>query len=163
VETEVLIVGAGPVGLMAAIELRRRGVDVVIVDKRTEVAPWAKAVGVQPRTLEIFDAIGLIRQAIDASETLRGQLIYINGEHVATMELTLPPEVPYRFVGIPQYATEGVLATHLAGLGASVWRDVEITAFTADDSEVIAAARENGSNTSSGPTAHTASCGRASG
>jgi 2-polyprenyl-6-methoxyphenol hydroxylase-like FAD-dependent oxidoreductase len=57
VETEVLIVGAGPVGLMAAIELRRRGIDVVIVDKRDDVAPWAKAVGVQPRTLEIFDAV----------------------------------------------------------------------------------------------------------
>ena len=51
VETEVLIVGARPVGLMAAIELRRRGIDVVIVDRRDDVAPWAKAVGVQPRTL----------------------------------------------------------------------------------------------------------------
>lgn len=45
-ETEVLIVGAGPVGLMAAIELRRRGIDVMIVDKRSDIAPWAKAVGV---------------------------------------------------------------------------------------------------------------------
>jgi 2-polyprenyl-6-methoxyphenol hydroxylase-like FAD-dependent oxidoreductase len=62
VETEVLIVGAGPVGLMAAIELRRRGIDVVIVDKRDDVAPWAKAVGVQPRTLEIFDAVGVARR-----------------------------------------------------------------------------------------------------
>jgi 2-polyprenyl-6-methoxyphenol hydroxylase-like FAD-dependent oxidoreductase len=143
VETEVLVVGAGPVGLMAAIELRRRGIDVVIVDKRAEVAPWAKAVGVQPRTLEIFDAIGVVRAAIDASETLRGQLMYVNGQQAARIELTLPPEVPYRFVGIPQYATEEVLGAHLAGLGTTVRRGVEVTAFTADDHAVSATAREN--------------------
>ncbi|MDT5371721.1 MAG: hypothetical protein QOC62_6152 [Mycobacterium sp.] len=55
VETEVLIVGAGPVGLMAAIELRRRGIDVVIVDRRDDVAPWAKAVGVQPRLQDAYN------------------------------------------------------------------------------------------------------------
>jgi 2-polyprenyl-6-methoxyphenol hydroxylase-like FAD-dependent oxidoreductase len=43
VRTEVVVVGAGPAGLMAAIELRRRGVDVVVVDKRLDIAPWAKA------------------------------------------------------------------------------------------------------------------------
>ena len=42
-ETAVLIVGDGPVGLMPAIELRRRGVDVVIIDKHTDVAPWPNA------------------------------------------------------------------------------------------------------------------------
>jgi len=52
-DADVLVAGAGPVGLTAAIELRRRGVDVLIVEPRLTVAPWAKAVGVQPRTLEI--------------------------------------------------------------------------------------------------------------
>jgi 2-polyprenyl-6-methoxyphenol hydroxylase-like FAD-dependent oxidoreductase len=42
-ETAVLLVGGGPVGLMPAIELRRRGVDAVIIDKRTDVAPWRNA------------------------------------------------------------------------------------------------------------------------
>jgi 2-polyprenyl-6-methoxyphenol hydroxylase-like FAD-dependent oxidoreductase len=60
VDTQVIVIGAGPVGLTAAIELRRRGVDVLIVDKRDSVAPWAKAVGIQPRTLEIWDQVGVV-------------------------------------------------------------------------------------------------------
>lgn len=122
-ETEVLIVGAGPVGLMAAIELRRRGIDVVIVDKRDDVAPWAKAVGVQPRTLEIFDAIGVAHAALNRATIMRGQLMDVNGEQVGRMELQLPDQVPYRFASLPQYATEEVLAEQLAGLG-TVWTRV---------------------------------------
>lgn len=51
-DTDVIVVGAGPVGLMTALELRRRGVDVRVIERRETVAPWAKAIGVQPRTLE---------------------------------------------------------------------------------------------------------------
>ncbi|MEO9222419.1 MAG: FAD-dependent monooxygenase [Mycobacteriaceae bacterium] len=47
---------------MMAVELRRRGVDVVVVEQRERRAPWAKAVGLQPRTLEIWDAAGLARE-----------------------------------------------------------------------------------------------------
>jgi 2-polyprenyl-6-methoxyphenol hydroxylase-like FAD-dependent oxidoreductase len=147
VETEVLIVGAGPVGLMAAIELRRRGIDVVIVDKRDDVAPWAKAVGVQPRTLEIFDAVGVVRAALNRATAMRGQLIFVNGEQVGRMELQLPDQVPYRFVSLPQYATEEVLAGHLAGLGATVRRGVEVLGVTAGEHAVNAQVLESGSQT----------------
>jgi FAD binding domain-containing protein len=53
-EPHVLIAGAGPIGLTAAIELARRGVTVRIVDPLLEPPLYAKAVGVQPRTLEVF-------------------------------------------------------------------------------------------------------------
>lgn len=132
---------------MAAIELRRRGVDVVIVDKRLEVAPWAKAIGVQPRTLEIWDAIGVIRQALDVATPIGGQRIYVNGQQVGEVELRLPDEVPYKFSAIPQYATEEVLGAHLASLGTRVWRGVEVVSLADDGTEVTAVLRESGTET----------------
>ncbi len=58
-ETEVLVVGAGPVGFMAAGELARRGSAVRVVEKAAERSPLSKALVVQPRTLETIDLIGL--------------------------------------------------------------------------------------------------------
>ena len=147
VETQVLIVGAGPVGLMAAIELRRRGIDVVIVDQRDDVAPWAKAVGVQPRTLEIFDAVGVVRAALNRATAMRGQLIYVNGERVGADDAT-PDQVPYRFASLPQYATEEVLAEHLAGLGTTVVGGVEVLDVTADKHRVDARVSGSGATVS---------------
>ena len=60
-ETQVLIAGAGPIGLTAAIELTRHGVDCRIVDPLLEPPQYAKAVGVQPRTLEVFEGMGVLR------------------------------------------------------------------------------------------------------
>jgi len=78
--TEVLIAGAGPVGLTAAIELRRRGVACRIIDRLAERAPYAKAVGVQPRTLELWERSGLATDALDAGIQLRGLQVYDNGK-----------------------------------------------------------------------------------
>ena len=139
---DVLVVGAGPVGLLTAIELRRRGVDVAVVERRDAIAPWAKAVGVQPRTLEMWDAIGIVRSALDASITMRGQLVYDNGEQVSRMEMSLPDDVPYRFTALPQYETERILAEHLEGLGVIAQRGLEFLGFTQDAGGVTATVRD---------------------
>lgn len=141
-DAQVIVVGAGPVGLTAAIELARRGVDVLIIDKRDSVAPWAKAVGIQPRTLEIWDQIGIVDTALDASITMRGQVMYVNGERTGELVFPIPDEVPYGFVCLPQYTTEEILGAHLAGLGTAVRRGVELVAFTADDAGVKATLRD---------------------
>ena len=141
---DVIVVGAGPVGLTAAIELRRRGVDVLIVDKRDSVAPWAKAVGVQPRTLEIWDQVGVVDAALAASVTMRGQLAWVNGSPTGAVELRLPEQVPYDFICLPQYATEDVLIDHLASLGTGVTRGTELVDVDARDDGVIATLRDAG-------------------
>lgn len=126
---EVLVVGAGPVGLTVGIELLRRGVPCRVVDRLAEAPPYPKAVGIQPRTLEVWENLGVLREALDAAIPLRGQLVYVNGQQVARMDLTVPPDVPYGFVALPQYVTERLLTHRLHQLGGHVERGVELVAF----------------------------------
>ncbi|WP_017241881.1 FAD-dependent monooxygenase [Streptomyces sp. SS] len=139
--TDVLVVGAGPVGLSAAAELRRRGVRCRLVDRLPARLPYAKAVGIQPRTLELWDRMGLVRDVLEAAVPLRGQLIYADGREQARIELSLPPEVPYGFAALPQYETERLLEAYVAGLGTSIERGTELLSFTQDPDGVTARLR----------------------
>ncbi|WSR03654.1 FAD-dependent monooxygenase [Streptomyces sp. NBC_01210] len=136
--TDVLIAGAGPVGLSAAAELRRRGVRCRLVDRLPARLPYAKAVGIQPRTLEIWDRMGLARSFLEAAIPLRGQLIYVNGREQARIDLALPPEVPYGFAALPQYETERLLEEYVASLGTAIERDTELLSFNQDTDGVTA-------------------------
>ncbi|MEU8433087.1 FAD-dependent monooxygenase [Streptomyces sp. NPDC029216] len=133
---DVLVVGAGPVGLTAAVELRRRGVDCRIVDRLPARLPYAKAVGIQPRTLELWDRMGLVSDALDAAVPLRGQLLYVDGEEREPLRMELPPEVPYGFAALPQYETERILEDFLARFGTGIERSTELVSFTQDDDGV---------------------------
>jgi pentachlorophenol monooxygenase len=137
-QTQVLIAGAGPIGMTAAIELARRGIACRIVDPLVEPPQYAKAVGVQPRTLEVFEGMGVLRRILDASTLLRGQIVYVNGERVAELEMTLPADVPFGFIAIPQYATEAILRDELAMHGVDVQRGVRVAGFEQDDDGVTA-------------------------
>src|SRR5690348_13417364 len=77
VDTDVLVVGAGPVGLTAAAELRRHGAECRIVDRLASPQRYAKAVGVQPRTMEVWDTMGLARQVLAAAVPMHGQLSWV--------------------------------------------------------------------------------------
>ncbi|SES47783.1 2-polyprenyl-6-methoxyphenol hydroxylase [Streptomyces sp. yr375] len=139
--TDVLIAGAGPVGLSAAAELCRHGVRCRLVDRLPARLPYAKAVGIQPRTLEIWDRMGLARTVLEAAAVLRGQLIYVNGRERARIDLALPPEVPYEFAVLPQYETERLLEEYVAGLGTRIERGTELLSFTQDENGVTARLR----------------------
>ncbi|MEV0857307.1 FAD-dependent monooxygenase [Nocardia fluminea] len=137
-DTDVLIVGAGPVGSAAAVELARRGVRCRIFDARSDPPQYAKAVGIQPRTLELFEAMGILREVLDAGILLHGQIVYVNGTEVDRMDLTLPPEVPFGFLGLPQYETERILRRQMESLGTRVERGVRLAGFTQDEDGVDA-------------------------
>lgn len=138
VNTQVLIAGAGPVGLTAAIELKRRGVDCIVVDPLTQPPQYAKAVGVQPRTLEVFEQMGVLRAVLDAGIKMNGQCVYVNGEPVTRLDLSLPANVPFQFICIPQYETERILREELAVRGGSVQRGWRLSGFIQDGDGVTA-------------------------
>ncbi|MEV0768781.1 FAD-dependent monooxygenase [Nocardia salmonicida] len=137
-DTDVLIVGAGPVGSAAAVEVVRHGVRCRIVDAQSDPPQYAKAVGIQPRTLEVFEAMGVLREVLDAGILMRGQIVYVNGAEADRMDLTLPPEIPFGFLGLPQYETERILRRHLESLGTRVERGVRLVGFTQDEDGVDA-------------------------
>ncbi len=137
-DTDVLIVGAGPVGSAAAVEVVRHGVRCRIVDAQSDPPQYAKAVGIQPRTLELFEAMGVLREVLDAGILMRGQIVHVNGAEADRMDLTLPPEIPFGFLGLPQYETERILRRHLESLGTRVERGVRLVGFTQDEDGVDA-------------------------
>jgi 2-polyprenyl-6-methoxyphenol hydroxylase-like FAD-dependent oxidoreductase len=143
-DTDVLVVGAGPVGLMMAAELSRHGVQCRIIDKLVQPSPYCRAIGILPRTLEIWEQLGIVTEMIDGGIWLLGMRAFVNGREVQRVEMDVP-DLPYGFLGLPQYDTERILAKHLATFGTFVERDVELRTFRQTDEGVtVTLAKANG-------------------
>src|ERR1700692_4617914 len=82
-DTEVLIVGAGPTGLVLALWLTRLGVRVRIVDKTAEPGTTSRAVGVQARTLELYTQIGLADPVVERGRKATAVNLWVAGKQVA--------------------------------------------------------------------------------
>ncbi len=131
---DVLVVGAGPVGLTMAGELARHGVRPRIVDRLKQPLPYCRAIGVTSRTLEVWDDIGIVRDMIDAGIWL--EAVRINSERGIT-DLTLDlSDLPFATLGLPQNDTERLLTRHLSGFGVGVERGVSLESLTQSDGRV---------------------------
>lgn len=139
----VLIVGAGPVGLTLACVLARHGVRARIIDAHSEPSPWCRAIGVTPRTLEVMEDLGLAGALIDAGLWIDGLRTIVHG-YPARDTTSDFADLPYAQLGVPQPATEAILARHLAGLGIGVERGVSLEALAQDEAGVEARFADGG-------------------
>jgi 2-polyprenyl-6-methoxyphenol hydroxylase-like FAD-dependent oxidoreductase len=129
----ILIAGAGPVGLTLALALKRRGVDVRIIDKSAARTDKSKALVMWPRTLELMEIEGCVQPFLDAGMKGLGAQIMSGRDPLAHVRLDqLPCRYPYALL-IPQSETERVLEELLDGLDVRVERQVELLDFSAGD------------------------------
>ena len=154
----VLIIGAGPTGLTLACDLARRGVECRVVDKDVRLFVGSRAKGLQPRTLEVFDDLGVI-DAIKAGGAPFPPFRLYSGaeiqwersleEMLRVPQLPASPGVPYRRPWlIPQWRTDRILHDRFVALGGRVDMGTELTGLTQDADGVTAALVCNGASES---------------
>ena len=140
-EAEVLIVGAGPVGLTLAVELARYGVTVRIVDKAAQRSDKSKALAVWSRTLELLDRSGCAATLVAAGKQVAAANIVAGGKTIGRVELGgVKSPHPYALM-LPQSETERLLEAHLNGLGVQVERGLKLVRFTDRADSVTATLR----------------------
>jgi 2-polyprenyl-6-methoxyphenol hydroxylase-like FAD-dependent oxidoreductase len=133
-DTDVLIAGAGPVGLALAIELRRRGVAARIIDRSDGPATESRALGTQARTIEHFRMMGIGEDRLAPSLRIPGIAIHDGGSLVATVPTRVSrPDVTYDGILVMTQAdTERMLLDRLDDLGGAVERGATLTALSQD-------------------------------
>ena len=125
----VLIVGAGPTGLAAAMSLARAQVPVRLIDKAPQPDPHSRAIGIQARTLELLEQHRLVERFLELGHRARTANLYSNGQRLTRLDFDpLQTRYPY-LLFLDQSVTERLLTEHLATFGVEVERGVELTMF----------------------------------
>src|SRR4051812_47501602 len=140
-DTDVLIVGAGPTGLMLANELARRGVRCMIVDRHSGPAQQTRAMAVHARTLEIYSRLGIAERALDLGRRGTGANLWAQGKRTARVPLgdIGKSMSPYPFVlMLGQDDNERIMGEHLRTLGVDVQWNTELTALREEPGRALA-------------------------
>ncbi len=145
-DTDVLICGAGPTGLALAIELARRNIAFRLIDKAPGPFTGSRGKGLQPRTLEVFEQMGVADRIVAAGGSYPPLRTYAaNGtfsESLVDERRPASPAEPYgQIVMLPQFTTEGVLRDRLAELGHAAEFGAEIIRLQSGKHEVKARVR----------------------
>jgi 2-polyprenyl-6-methoxyphenol hydroxylase-like FAD-dependent oxidoreductase len=147
--TDVLIIGAGPTGLVLALWLTRLGVEVRIIDKTAEPGTTSRALAVQARTLELYRQLDLTDAVISKGHRVPAVNLWVRGEREARLafENVGAGLTPYPFLHIfPQDQHERLLIERLEMLGVGVERRTELTSFVERNDGVLARLRDSDGN-----------------
>lgn len=133
---EVVVVGAGPVGLVAASELARRRIPVRVIDKLGAPTTESRAVAIHSRSLDMFDRMGIVEELVATGVKSTGMKLSSNGRELFHVRFGgVDSAFPYSLI-TAQTETERVLTTRLTELGVSVDRGVELIGLTQNDDGV---------------------------
>jgi 2-polyprenyl-6-methoxyphenol hydroxylase-like FAD-dependent oxidoreductase len=142
--TAVLVVGAGPTGLLLAAELCRRSVPCVLIDARPEAMHWDRATVVHPRSLQIFEAIGVVDKLLDAGCKQRLIKVYSDGTMLGKIDLSISGSAYGFNLGLSEEVTESVLTDYLQRQGGLVSRGSRLAGFRPHADGVIASIDNDG-------------------
>jgi len=141
----ILIVGAGPTGLVLALWLTQLGIKVRLIDKVSQPGTTSRALAVQARTLEFYQQVGLAESVVERGHKVSALNLWVRGKKAVQVRLAdigrgLSP-FPYPII-FPQDQHEELLIERLAALGVTVERETELLGFVDDGSEIRATLRK---------------------
>lgn len=143
-DTHVLIVGAGPAGLTLGIDLARRGIPALVAERADELFPGSRGKGLQPRTMEVFDDLGVLDAIHAVGGGYPAGMIWRNGtrlreHHVFEQPAGPSEDSPYDEPWmVPQWRTQRILLERLEELGGKVAFGREVTGVVQDPEGVTA-------------------------
>src|SRR6266404_9779761 len=143
-QSDVLIIGAGPTGLVLALWLTKLGVKVRIVDKTAEPGTTSRALAVQARTLELYRQLDLAQTVVARGHKVPAVNLWAKGQSAARLSFENVGSglTPYPFLQIfPQHQHERLLMERLEALDVTVERRTELISFAQDENRVIASLR----------------------
>src|SRR6202047_2444299 len=143
-QCDVLIIGAGPTGLVLALWLTRLGVGVRIVDRTAEPGTTSRALAVQARTLELYRQLDLAEAVVAKGHRVPAVNLWVKGEPKAQISLAAMGSglTPYPFLQIfPQDEHERLLIERLSAFGVAVERQTELVHFADREDGVLARPR----------------------
>jgi 2-polyprenyl-6-methoxyphenol hydroxylase-like FAD-dependent oxidoreductase len=122
-QPKILVVGAGPTGLMAALEMARRGYHPRIIDRDAGPTPLSKAVGIAAHTLDLLEPCGITDRLIDAGMRIERGYAWYKNRRIGTIDFTTLPHRYNFLLSVPQSETERIMGEALAEQGLAVeWK-----------------------------------------
>lgn len=135
---KILIVGPGPTGLTAAIELVRRGIVPTLVDRRDNASTLSRAVGITPRSLQLQSSSGVSDQLIAEGIAMGGLRVYRDGALALEMPLHSDRVFFPKVLGLAQDRTETIMAETLVSQGGSVRYGIALESLGDEDDRIVA-------------------------
>ena len=137
-QVDVMIVGAGPVGLALAAELRQQGVDALVIDKNRDAAQTSRACVIHARTLEVLEPLGVTEQLLAAGVKVPIFRVRDRDRVLVTIDFSeIESDYPFTLM-YPQDRTERVLLATLERLGGQVHRPNELIDLQAREDGIVA-------------------------
>jgi 2-polyprenyl-6-methoxyphenol hydroxylase-like FAD-dependent oxidoreductase len=160
-DTDVLIVGAGPTGLMLADQLKRRGIRMRVIDRHAGPARETRALGVQARTLEIYQKLGIAERALELGKKGTGANLWARGRRMARVPLGDAGKgvTPFPFILVlGQDDNERIMGEKLKELGGAVEWDTELVGLTQDGKGANATLKRRDGGVENGRAVWVAGC-----
>jgi 2-polyprenyl-6-methoxyphenol hydroxylase-like FAD-dependent oxidoreductase len=137
-DTEVLVVGAGPVGLFAAVSLAERGVAVEIIDEAWRPATHGYALALHPGSLDLLSEVGVAEELIAVGQRVERVGFYEGSERQAELDLGTVDGSHPMVVSLPQRSLESQLQERLRALKVTVRWNHRLSDLEAEDDHVVA-------------------------